>query len=288
MITTVNFHLIKACNFGCKFCYATFNDISCKGMSKEQHFEIVKAVARSSYFKKINFAGGEPTLVPHITELIQYAKSLGLETSIVTNASRIHAEWIKNIAGHLDILAISVDSICPETNHLIGRESKGKQIEINNLLEIAQMCHVYGIALKINTVVCEFNKNEILTDFINQVKPFRWKILQATRVEGQNDEQYDSIKVSQEEFEAFCHNNQQYLLPDIKVVIESSDLIQGSYIMIDPLGRFYDDSTGKHQYSDKILEEGLEKALSQIQTDETKFLKREGNYSVHQNKIIKR
>jgi radical S-adenosyl methionine domain-containing protein 2 len=285
MITTVNFHLIKACNFRCKFCYATFNDISSKEIKaviKKEHFEIVNAVAQSGYFKKINFAGGEPTLVPHITELIQYAKSLGLETSIVTNASKIDAEWVKNIAGHLDILTISVDSITPETNHLIGRESNRKQVEIDNLLEIAKTCHLYGIALKINTVVCSFNKNEILADFINQVKPFRWKILQATQVEGQNNEQYDSIKVSQEEFEAFCHNNQQHLLPDIKVIIESSDLIQGSYIMIDPLGRFYDSSTGKYQYSDKILEVGLREALNQIQVDGTKFINREGNYSIRE------
>lgn len=279
MITTVNFHLIKACNFRCKFCYATFEDITTKGLTKEEQFRVIEAVSKSGLFKKINFAGGEPTLVPHITDLIKHAKALGLETSIITNASRIDAEWVKNIAGHLDILGISVDSLDAITNQQIGRESRGKQVAYSNLLEIAQTCHLFGIALKINTVVCAWNKKEILTAFINQVKPFRWKILQATRVEGQNDKDYDAVKVSQEEFDLFCQNNQDHLLPGIKVVIENSDLIHGSYIMIDPLSRFYDNNTGKYQYSDKILEIGLEKALNQIHTNENKFLEREGNYS---------
>ena len=83
MITTINFHLLKACNFKCKFCYATFNDINEKKMSKNEQFELIKQLAESKMFKKINFAGGEPTLIPYIKELIIYAiRFIGIKINL--------------------------------------------------------------------------------------------------------------------------------------------------------------------------------------------------------------
>lgn len=280
MLPTVNFHLIKACNYGCKFCYATFEDIKQKGLSEPEQYELMRLLAQSTKFRKINFAGGEPTLVPHIKKLIKHAKFLGFETSIVTNGSKIDAEWVKEMSSYLNILALSVDSIDDNTNLKSGRNEKGKVIPKEKLLEIAEVCHIYGIHFKVNTVVFKLNKLEYLTDFVNQLKPFRWKVLQVTRVEGQNDRQFDELKISDEEFENFCQSNEQKLLPDIKFVKEPANILQGSYLMIDMLGRFYDSSKGCHSYSKPILEVGVEQAMKEINVDIEKFTQREGNYSV--------
>jgi radical S-adenosyl methionine domain-containing protein 2 len=285
MITTVNYHLLKACNFKCKFCYATFEDICTKGLSKNEQFQLIEKLAQAKLFKKINFAGGEPTLVPHIKELIQFSKSLGYETSLVTNGSRINGKWIEEVAPYLDILALSIDSIDNETNLSSGRNQNGEIVSTENFLEIANFCHIYGISLKINTVVFKENKNEYLADFINQMKPFRWKILQVTRVEGQNDKQFDEVKVSKEEFYAFCEKNKQGLSPEIKLIPEANDTIQGSYLMVDMLGRFYDSSKGCHSYSQPILNVGVQNALKEINVSHEKFIQREGNYSVIDAKI---
>lgn len=279
MITTVNFHLIKECNFKCKFCYATFNDIISKGMTKEEQFKLIRLLAESKKFNKINFAGGEPTLVHHICELIKFAKLLGFETSIVTNASKIDFEWIKNIAKHLDILTLSIDSINEETNIASGRNKNKECISKDKLKEIANACHLFGVNLKVNTVVSKFNQKEILSDFINELRPFRWKILQATRVKGQNDLNFDEVKVNSEEFLDYCNKNTINILPDIKVIRESEILIQGSYLMIDQCGRFFDSNSQKHNYSGEILKKGVEEALREIYTDFFKFEAREGNYT---------
>ena len=154
MITTINFHLIKACNFRCKFCYATFEDIKGKSISKNEQMELMRQLAKSKLFKKINFAGGEPTLVPHIDELIIHAKILGFETSIVTNASRIDENWIKRMAPYLDILTISLDSLDEGTNLISGRaDSSGNTIKREAIESLSNACHENNIALKINTVV---------------------------------------------------------------------------------------------------------------------------------------
>lgn len=279
VISTANFHLTKFCNFNCKYCFARFNDILGKSLSKTEQFETVAKLAESSKFRKINFAGGEPTLVPHIAELIQYAKSLGFETSIVTNASRIDAEWVKNIATNLDILAVSVDSTNAETNLKIGSNQAGKILAISNLKEISVACHNFGVQLKINTVVSKFNCNECLTDFINELRPFRWKILQATKVDGQNDKDFAEVEISRNDFEDFCLRNKNGISSEIKVVAESNEMIKGSYVMIDCQGRFFNSSKGQHIYSTSILEIGIEKALQQMNYDFSKFVKREGNYT---------
>lgn len=238
-------------------------------------------LAQSKLFRKINFAGGEPLLVPHIQELIQLAKEQGLTTSIVTNASLLTQEWIYKIYSYLDILTISVDSINPETNHMIGRKDRqGNSLNPEKLIQIANLCHEQGINLKINTVVNKFNKNEILTPFINALKPFRWKVLEATKIDGQNDQTYNQICAEKADFEEFCTRNQKGLSQSIKFVPEPADIIQGSYLMIDLLGRFYESSSGKHTYSSKILEIGVEKALSEINVNIKKFHARDGDYDV--------
>lgn len=280
MITTINYHLIKSCNFKCKFCYATFNDISSKGLSKKDQLKLIELLAQAQLFKKINFAGGEPTLVPHISELIKHSKLLGFETSIVTNASKINSEWIKDIAPYLDILTISVDSIEETTNILSGRNQNKKVISKNLILQIANACRLFGIEVKINTVVSKFNQSETLSAFINLIRPFRWKVLQATKVEGQNDAYFDLVKVTSKEFDDYCTRNKKSILSEIKVIIEDENLIQGSYLMIDQLGRFYDSSNKTHHYSSKILETGVQKTLKQVNLNTSKFLEREGSYSI--------
>lgn len=279
MITTINFHLTKACNFKCRYCFARFNDISEAGLTKKQQLELINLLSKSGKFKKINFAGGEPTLLPHIKDLIIYSKSLGFETSIVTNGSKIDFDWVKSISPYLDILAISVDSVNPNTNLIAGCNDSGITLTTDKIKDISTACRIFGVSLKINTVVSQFNFNEKLTDFINEIKPFRWKILQATKIIGQNDNEFSNIEVSVDSFKRFCEMNKTGLLNEIKVIVEDNETIKGSYLMVDCLGRFFDNSNSSHSYSNPILKVGLDEALANITFDSQKFIKRHGNYS---------
>src|SRR3954471_20822790 len=79
-IPSVNFHLWEPCNFRCKFCFATFQDVKKsilpKGhLPKDQAMQVVRRLAESG-FEKITFAGGEPTLCPWIGDLIALANDI--------------------------------------------------------------------------------------------------------------------------------------------------------------------------------------------------------------------
>ena len=52
----------------------------------------------------------------------------------------------------------------------------------------------------------------------------------------------------------------------------------GSYVMVDPAGRFFDNASGAHTYSRPILEVGVEEAFRQVSVDSRRFLSRGGLY----------
>ena len=124
--STVNYHLLEACNMSCGFCFATFSDIPKEyGLKRDGALAVVDALCKAG-FRKVNFAGGEPTLRRWLPDLIKRAKSYGVITSIVTNGSRIGEEWLDGLGDSLDMIALSIDSVDAETQRKIGRIEKGK------------------------------------------------------------------------------------------------------------------------------------------------------------------
>ena len=65
----------------------------------------------------ISFTGGEPLLRPDIYDLIAYAKSLGMTTSVSSNSLIINEKNVERICrSGLDILYLSLDGGSPEIN----------------------------------------------------------------------------------------------------------------------------------------------------------------------------
>ncbi len=282
MIPSVNFHLWEPCNMRCKFCFATFQDVKQsilpKGhLPKEQAIEVVSQLAEIG-FEKITFAGGEPTLCPWLSELIKIAKNAGLTTMIVTNGSKLTDEFLEANKNHLDWIAVSIDSISPETNIEIGRAISGKTpFSIEYYKSIIDKIKYYGYGLKINTVVTNRNFSENLSELIEYAQPKRWKVLQALPIQGQNDSKIDSLIVRDEQFLKFIDNHRK-LESITNIIPESNYDMKGSYAMVDPAGRFYDNAKGKHNYSLPILEIGARIAIQQVNYDFNKFIERGGIY----------
>jgi radical S-adenosyl methionine domain-containing protein 2 len=267
---TVSFHIVKPCNMKCKFCYATFDDMHVgPQMELPEAFEIITKLAEAGV-KKITFAGGEPLLYKHIEQVIAKAKNLGVTTSIITNGSLLTTEWLTKMRPYLDWVGVSVDSLSEITQQRIGRITK----DTVQYYELISGIKKFGYKLKINTVVNAFNWGESMNYFIDWAKPDRWKVFQALRVEGQNDNQWDEVKVEDWQYQSFIdnHNMQKSL------VIEDNRLMTGSYLLIDPLGRLFENSAGKHTYSDSLINNNIDHCLSQINLSRETFLARGGVY----------
>ena len=287
-ISTINFHLLEPCNMRCGFCFATFQDVKHsilpKGhLPKDEALRLVRLLGESKLFQKITFVGGEPTLCSWLLDLVKEAKKHGLKTCVVTNGTKISEnpeKWLSDFRPFLDQIALSIDSLHADTNLRIGRAVVGKTIiPKKDYLRIIKTIHAYGFSLKINTVVNQFNFEEDFTDFIRTAKPKRWKIFQVLPIKGQNDTKINDFIISDKQFADFIQKHQN-IADILDFVPETNNDIKGSYLMIDPAGRFFDNLNGTHEYGKPILEVGVQTALADNQASYEKFLLRCGEYEI--------
>lgn len=281
IIPSVNFHLWEPCNMRCKFCFAGFKDVKKsilpKGhLKKEDSIELVKQLG-SFGFEKITFAGGEPTLCPWLNELVTEAKRAGMTTMLVTNGSCLTQEYLEKFKGTLDWIVLSIDSLDPETNKITGRQLASIGARMESPYALAQLIKRNGFRFKVNTVVHRYNIKENMDELILELNPERWKILKVLSVADQNGASYSDFEISDGEFQEYLKRN-SLGKKQIAEIGESNDDMRGTYIMIDPAGRFFDNVLGKHRYSEPILSCGIELALRGIEFDLFKFKKRGGKY----------
>ena len=274
----------------CKFCFATFQDVKHsilpKGhLPKEQAIEVVKQLADFG-FEKITFAGGEPTLCKWLPDLIATAKDEGMTTMIVSNGSRITNEFLQTNKNKLDWIAISIDSLDNDTNIATGRAISGKTpLQLDYYTSLVDRIKQHGYGLKINSVISSKNYNENMSEFIRYAKPSRWKLFQVLPMAGQNDLNIHDFEISDEQFQTFIDTHSE--LHDITAIVpESNTQMKGSYAMVDPAGRFYDNATGAHNYSRPILEIGSRLAIQQVNYDFSKFVSRGGIYDWKKPKVF--
>lgn len=272
MFETASFHIVKPCNMRCKFCYATFEDMRVVNQLSLEEAIIILDKLKEAGLQKITFAGGEPLLYKWIHEVVYYSKLIGLTTSIITNGSLLTDESLNMFSGNLDWIGVSVDSTNGITNELIGRIANSQRI---NYLDLCLKIKEHGFKLKINTVVNAFNWYADMNEFIEDVKPERWKVFQALPVEGQNDKQFIEVETSPEQFKCFVETHKQQKT----MVVEDNEAMTGSYLLIDPKGRLFENSQGKHTYSDPLQSSDINTCLSQINLNREMFIKRGGIYN---------
>lgn len=268
----VNFHLYKPCDVRCLFCFATFRGV--RGhLSWDDARRLIERL-RDAGVQKITFAGGEPTLHPFIGDLTAFAKGAGFVTGIVTNGSRLR-ELLAAHSCHLDWAALSVDSASEDTQRALGR---GKGSHVERAVGLSDACREAKVRVKVNTVVTALNWQEDMSDLVRRMRPERWKVFQVLRVEGQNDGSVETLLITAEQLQHFVRRHAHLAREGYAPIVEDNDAMTDSYAMIDPLGRFYGDSGGRHIVSEPILEVGVSRALSQVGFDARRLEARGGVY----------
>ena len=284
---TINIFVNSLCNFACKHCYATFQDIAVAKVPKLSESDAVEIIQQigseplgdNLLARKITFVGGEPTLHPALPGLVRYAKDLGLVTAVITNGLTLNPRYLEQMAGKLDWVGLSIDAV-DNSNQQIGRATRtGRFLDESAYLQSIEWIKNIGAQLKINTVVSRINWQSDLSEFIVKANPTRWKVLQVTPVEGQNDQFIKLLQIDRAMFDKFVDRHRIVETLGVRTVAEPVETIRGSYAMISPDGRFFDSSSGRHQYSQPILEVGLASAFSEVSFDAAKYDGRDGNYN---------
>jgi radical S-adenosyl methionine domain-containing protein 2 len=279
----VNWHFWPWCNYGCKFCFARFEDIPRADRLPKEIAITVPEMLAAAGADKITFVGGEPTLCPYLGDLLAASKDVGLTTCIVSNATGLTEEFLDGWGHLIDWVGLSIDASNDEIHAEIGRGMRGDLArQRSHHLELAKQvwasCTQRGIRMKLNTVVCKANLEDDMSALVMELKPERWKIFEVLPVEGQNDVDVDDMLLEEDEFNSWVERHKWVADEGIQFVPESNELMRGSYAMLDALGRFYSNTEGGHTYGPSILDVGVMRAWEENCFLEDRFHDRGGIY----------
>ncbi|CZT08642.1 related to Radical S-adenosyl methionine domain-containing protein 2 [Rhynchosporium agropyri] len=253
---SVNYHLTRKCNYECGFCFHTAKTSYILTLEEAKRG---LAILQQTGMKKLNFAGGEPNVVPEVRWGIG---------EVQQNRDRAR------IGVHRDKWKpVSCDSFDEATNVKIGR---GTGSHLEKFKQLRLLCQEYGIKFKVNTVVNRYNFAEDMRTSIEAIAPFRWKCFQVLVVKGENDSgatlrDATRFVISDDEFQQFCNKHSNCS----GFVAEPNNLMKDSYLILDEYMRFLDKGNDP---SLSILEVGVEQALQSVYWDEESFRHRGGIY----------
>lgn len=274
----INYHITEVCNYSCKFCYAKWdrpNEIHAQGDDAELMLEKlaryffndadnkVKSVFPYKSVR-INFAGGEPLILKNrFIQLILKTKALGFNLSIITNGHYLTDTFIDNYGSLFSMIGLSFDSQFKDARENIGRvDRKGNSFnEIDLVNTVTRLRRVNpSLIVKVNTVVNSLNYQESFIDLMTVLKPEKWKVFQVLPVLN------DHLLVTNEQFARFIEQHAQ--LNEV-MVVEDNEAMTNSYLMINPQGRFYQNSHSQqgYEYGGLILDVSVEEALKVCDID---------------------
>ncbi|MFW6002633.1 MAG: viperin family antiviral radical SAM protein [archaeon] len=211
----LNFHLTDRCNFKCKHCFVNMQQE--KELSLDKCKSIIDNISDMNDFTRINLAGGEPLLVNHLQEVIDYIVKKGFRCSIITNGSKLDESFIKKNKDKLSMIGISIDSMDDNINKKIGRKT------IKNLNHLCRSIKENEITLKVNICISKININCDFKEFLESVKPDRLKLFQLLPTPHSKESKY--LTVCDKEFKTVCNQLSKY-----NPICEDNDYMQKVYI----------------------------------------------------------
>lgn len=284
----INWHLTEVCNYRCQYCYAIWNESVCPRelihdserttALLSELFRFFQPANRTNLLAnrmswssvRLNVAGGEPLLhAKKLPAIVSQARALGFEVSLISNGSHVDHELLDRLAPQLTWLGISIDSVSPATNRAIGRiDRRGRLLDPDNLASCLASARQANpdLLLKLNTVVNQLNHAEDLSALIRRFAPDKWKVLRMLPVLNQH------LAISDAQFTAFVARHRTFA----KILCaEDNQNMRESYLMVDPYGRFFQNSpliAGKgYAYSPPILQVGAEAAFAEMAFDPERF-----------------
>ena len=272
-INVVNLHITDFCNFNCKHCFVKKEG---KQLSLDESKKCVDKIAE--FFEKtqtkearINIAGGEPLLYPHLKELVDHIYSKHISISLITNGVYVTENMLnkfydpKRQKSKIDMIGISIDGLTKQQNTEIGRYSGTTIPDENYYIQKCKIIKNAGIKLKINICVGKYNVNTDFSNLLNETKPDRLKLLKMS-IQDMNQES-KSQEITDAEFDTFCNKYKKY-----GSINENSDDISNSYLIIDSKGCV--STENGHTSNLNLLQSSLDTILKNFNLDYKTFYQR--------------
>jgi Fe-coproporphyrin III synthase len=151
----IQIHPTRRCNLRCLHCYSFSAPEERDQLSGEILLDVLTDAAALGY-KVASFSGGEPVLYKDLGRLLGRAKELGLRTTVTSNGMLLDDKRMAMLAGHTDVLAISLDGL-PESHNKMRASVEAFERMQANLERVRRS----GIAFGFIFTLTQYNVNEI-------------------------------------------------------------------------------------------------------------------------------
>ena len=164
----------RICNFRCSYCYVADKSECSNELSRAEIKDVILQ-AKGLGARKIIILGGEPSIYPHLVEMLRFLGREGLEAEMFSNGTGINDELAAVLAEERVRVVLKMNSRSPELqNRLAGK--KNAFTIINKALAALRRAGYPSEEkfLAISTVICQQNIGEL---------PAMWKWLRREKIE---------------------------------------------------------------------------------------------------------
>ncbi|RLI58400.1 MAG: radical SAM protein [Candidatus Thorarchaeota archaeon] len=191
----------KVCSYSCVYCQLgttirtyierrEFYEI--EAIIKDVNRKVKEAKKNKEFIDYLSFVpDGEPTLDINLGREIELLRSLRIKIAVITNASLIWREDVRDDLLGADWVSLKIDAISEKIWHRINRPHRSLRLEkiLDGMLEFAR---VFGGELTTETMLIRGindNDREIgeIADFLSELKPDRAYISIPTRPPARRD-----------------------------------------------------------------------------------------------------
>jgi len=143
----VNWHITYWCNYRCSFCFfrdvdKTNGSIPQLKLDLDDSARLIRMLGNFG-IGRVNFAGGEPTLVREFPELVAITRNNGMVPTVVTNGTGITDSLLDKIPD-IGAIKLSIDSAREVVEEELGRGYGG---HVRNILVAADRIRSRNITL---------------------------------------------------------------------------------------------------------------------------------------------
>lgn len=121
----IGIELGNVCNYKCQYCFPGSNEGDHTALPAEFYVDAIREIIKRYAFKQslryYTIYGGEPTVVPHLTDIVEMIKredTNGSFIELLTNGSRTVRYW-SDISQYIDNINISVHVSSADVDHLV-------------------------------------------------------------------------------------------------------------------------------------------------------------------------
>ena len=151
----------RACNFRCAYCYQAERTAAADEMTLEESRDVLLQ-ARELGARKIIILGGEPSIYPHLVEMLRFLGRQGFEVEIFTNGSGISPALAQILAEERVRVVVKMNSRSEAVqDRLAGKKGAFGIIDtaFANLRRAGYPCNQLFLAA--STVICRQNLGEL-------------------------------------------------------------------------------------------------------------------------------